>query len=114
MFLYCAYTFDLGIVSVFTCFPGPIPSVVLQGSLHVEEHQPAEAGWTLGTVDQVWLLLTDLWNWCSLPHAPVQQPNVGVGVALAWESLEMAFRFGVDTPFKPLEMGSFLENPRIP
>lgn len=84
----------------------------------MEEHQPAEAGWTLGSLDQVWLLLTDLWNWGSLPHTPVQQPNVGVGAAPTWASsegpLEMAFGFWVEVLFKPLEMGSSVENPRIP
>ena len=56
-----------------------VASVVLQGSLHVEEPQPGEAGRVLGRLGQARRLLTVLWNRGPHPHPPVHQPSVRDG-----------------------------------
>ena len=56
-----------------------VTSVVLQGSLHVEEPQPGEAGRVLGRLGQARRLLTVLWNRGPHPHPPVHQPSVRDG-----------------------------------
>lgn len=52
------------------------PLVVLQRSLHVEECQPGEAGWSVGHLDQVRLVLALLRDGRALQNAAVQQPSV--------------------------------------
>lgn len=95
----CAFNFTAMIGSVGFLFlfspvsPARFPSVVLQRSLHVEERQPAEAGRQLGTLDEIWLLLTNLWNWSSLPNTPVQQSNVGLGARWPFQSMGDGYRW---------------------
>lgn len=67
----CNYVF-----CIYLTFLVIFSTVVLQRSLHVEKSESGKARWCLGLLEQIWFLLTLLWNWSSISNTSVQQPSV--------------------------------------